>query len=162
MNQGANFIKYNFSNGDNLRVPIQIWRERQSHHLKRWFFLKNRPIHFNCNSTGVIRLVKQTSLSFSSIEINKPLPAPVQVSSKFRSQLYLLPQIWCLTTLKACVRYFLSNFCFFHQMIALQKLWKMLFISSKKLFSFSRYPNICIFSSSFPLFADSKGQMEVE
>ena len=28
---------------------------------------------------------------------------------------------------------------FFHQMIVLQKLWKMLFISSKKLFSFSRY-----------------------
>ena len=33
---------------------------------------------------------------------------------------------------------------FFHQMIALQKLWKMLFISSKKLFSFSRYSNFCI------------------
>ena len=31
------------------------------------------------------------------------------------------------------------KFLFFHQMIALQKLWKMLFISSKKLFSFSRY-----------------------
>ena len=34
--------------------------------------------------------------------------------------------------LKAYVRYFL----FFHQLIALQKLRKMLFISSKKLFSF--------------------------
>ena len=33
---------------------------------------------------------------------------------------------------------------FFHQMIALQKLWKMLFISSKKLFLFSRYSNFCI------------------
>ena len=33
---------------------------------------------------------------------------------------------------------------FFHQMIALQKLWKMLFISTKKLFSFSRY-SICLF-----------------
>ena len=30
------------------------------------------------------------------------------------------------------------KFLFFHQMGALQKLWKMLFISSKKLYSFSR------------------------
>ena len=33
----------------------------------------------------------------------------------------------------------------FHQMIALQKLWKMFFISSKKLFSLSRYSSCCIF-----------------
>ena len=38
----------------------------------------------------------------------------------------------------------------FHQMIALQKLRKMVFISSKKLFSFSRYSNFCMFL--FPLF----------
>ena len=37
-----------------------------------------------------------------------------------------------------------------HQMIALQKLWKMFFIPSKKLFSLSRYSNFCI--SIFPLF----------
>ena len=37
------------------------------------------------------------------------------------------------------------KFLFFHQMIALQKLWKMLFISSKMLFSFSRYSIFCIF-----------------
>ena len=34
---------------------------------------------------------------------------------------------------------------FFYQMIALQKLWKMFFISSKKLFSFLRYSIFCIF-----------------
>ena len=38
----------------------------------------------------------------------------------------------------------------FHQMIALQKLWKKFFISSKKLFSFLRYLNFCIFV--FPSF----------
>ena len=38
----------------------------------------------------------------------------------------------------------------FHQMIALQKLWKIVFISSKKLFSFERYLNFCIFV--FPSF----------
>ena len=38
----------------------------------------------------------------------------------------------------------------FRQMIAIQKIWKMFFISSKKLFSFSRYSNFVILSS--PLF----------
>ena len=40
----------------------------------------------------------------------------------------------------------------FHQMIALQKLWKRFFISSKKLFLFPRYLNFCIsvFPSFFP------------
>ena len=45
---------------------------------------------------------------------------------------------------------------FFHQMIAFQKLWKMLFVSYKKLFSFSRYSKFCIsvlpsFSTCLPL-----------
>ena len=35
-------------------------------------------------------------------------------------------------------------------LIALQKLWKTFFVSSKKLFSFSRYSNFCIFV--FPYF----------
>ena len=38
-----------------------------------------------------------------------------------------------------------------HEMIALQKLWKMLFISSKKFFLFSRYWIFCI--STFPSFS---------
>ena len=35
---------------------------------------------------------------------------------------------------------------FFYQMIAFKKLWKMFFVSSKKLFLFSRYWNFCVFS----------------
>ena len=38
----------------------------------------------------------------------------------------------------------------FHQMIGLRKLGKMFFLSSKKLFLFSRYSNFCIFV--FPSF----------
>ena len=49
--------------------------------------------------------------------------------------------------LKACVFY---QIFIFHQMTALQKQWKTFFISSKKLFSFSRYSNFCI--SFFPSF----------
>ena len=61
---------------------------------------------------------------------------------------------------KACVRYFFIKFLFFHQIIALQKLWKM-FISSKKVFLFSRYSIFCYFFPFLPEFPDSKGQMEV-
>ena len=43
------------------------------------------------------------------------------------------------------------NFYFFHQMIILQNLWKMLFISSEKLFLFWRYSNFCV--SIFPFFS---------
>ena len=48
----------------------------------------------------------------------------------------------------------------FHQMVALQKLWKKFFISSKKLFSFLRYLNFCIFV--FPAFSLSAIALEVD
>ena len=67
---------------------------------------------------------------------------------------------------KACVPYFLWNFYFFikwwKNLWDLQKLWKMFFISSKNLFSFSRYSNFCNFFPSFPHYPDLKGQMKVE
>ena len=76
-NQGSNFLGASFSNKDNARTPIQFRRERQPQHLKRWFFLKNRPVDFHINSTSVLRLVKQSKLSFSRIEINKPHLGPI-------------------------------------------------------------------------------------
>ena len=84
MNQGSNFAGGSFSNRDNAGAPIQYGRESQPQDLKRLFFLKNRPIHFHIHSTSVIRLVRQNQLSFSGIEINKPLPAPVHSVSKIR------------------------------------------------------------------------------
>ena len=51
--------------------------------------------------------------------------------------------------LKLAFAIFYQSFIF-HQMIALQNLWKMLFISSQNLFSFFRYWNFCIFV--FPSF----------
>ena len=55
---------------------------------------------------------------------------------------------WCFS-LKLVSAIFYQIFIV-HQMIALQKLWKKIFISSKKLFSFLRYSNFCIFI--FPYF----------
>ena len=65
------------------------------------------------------------------------------------------------SSLSLCPLFFI-NFLFFHQMMALPKLWKMFFVSSKKLFPFSRYSNFCIFPTSFSVFPDWKGQIDVE
>ena len=48
-------------------------------------------------------------------------------------------------------------FCFY-QITALKKLWKMLFISTRKLFSFSRYSIFCI--SLFPLLSSCLSLLE--
>ena len=73
--QGSNCLGYSLYNGNNARALIQFWR-RQSQHLKRRFFSKNRPIYFHISCTRVIRLVKLNKLSFSSIQI-KPRPTPI-------------------------------------------------------------------------------------
>ena len=54
----------------------------------------------------------------------------------------------CPGIFKACVYYF--HQFFFDQMIALQKLWKMLLILSTKFFSFPRFSIFCI--SILPFF----------
>ena len=59
---------------------------------------------------------------------------------------------------KACAHNFFIKCLFFHQMIAHQKLWKMFFTSSKKLFSFSRYSSFVIFSLPFQTFQIQKGK----
>ena len=60
-------------------------------------------------------------------------------------------------SLKLVSAIFYDFYFFFYEMIALQKLWKMFFISLKKLFSFSWYLNVYNFFPSFPHFLDSKG-----
>ena len=60
---------------DNIRTPIQFRVQRESQHLKKWYFLNNRTINININDTRVTTPVKQNKLRFSNIEINKPLPA---------------------------------------------------------------------------------------
>ena len=81
-NQGSNFLGGSFSNRDNVRPPNPIWKGKSAPASQKIIFLKNRPINFHINSTSVIRLVKQNELSFSSIEINKPLPAQSTVSRR--------------------------------------------------------------------------------
>ena len=69
----------------------------------------------------------------------------------FNSLLFTLSKKWNTGNLKLVSAIF-SQFFIFRQIIALQKLWKVCFISPKKLFSFLRYSDFCIFffSSFFP------------
>ena len=64
----------------------------------------NRPTYFHISNSRVNKLAKWNKFSFSSIEVNKPLPAPVysalQVIDKLKSKLSLLPQTRCLTTFR--------------------------------------------------------------
>ena len=56
--------------------------------VKRLFFLKNRPIHFQSNSTRVIRPVKCNKFSFSNIEINnKPPPTLIYNVTQVRFEM---------------------------------------------------------------------------
>ena len=49
--------------------PIKFRRESQPPHFKRWYFHKNRPIHFHINSTSVIRPVNETSWVFPGLKL---------------------------------------------------------------------------------------------
>ena len=51
---------------------------------------------------------------------------------------------------------FLINFLFLHLMTSLQNLWKIIFISSKKFFLFSRYSSFCNFFLPFHTFQIQK------
>ena len=98
-----------------------------------------------------IAILAQKILLAHLKKTNKPKHHPIFRGDNF------LQKLKNLGLLKACVCYFL----FFHQMLAFQKLCTMLFISAKKLFSFSRYSNFRNYFPSFPHFADSKGHMNV-
>ena len=67
-NQGSNFLGGTFSNRDNVRAPIQLRRESQPQHLKRWLFLKYRPIHFHNSTTSVISRSNETSWVFLALK----------------------------------------------------------------------------------------------
>ena len=81
------------------------------------------------------------------------LQSPTWKKNLLKSQ--FPPEMILLKTCELVSTILLSSFHFLHQMIALQKLWKIFFISLRKLFSFFRYS---IFSPFFPQFSESNGQ----
>ena len=79
-NQGSNFLGDKCSNRDNVRAPINPKIICEPQHLKWWFFLKKRPIHFHINSNNVVRPIKWSQVIFSLNEINKLVPTQSTVS----------------------------------------------------------------------------------
>ena len=89
-NQGCNFLGSSFRNRDNVRGPIQFRREIQPQHLKRCFFLKNRPIHFLTNNTSVVDWSNETSGVFPALKSTSHFLSQstesCQIRFRFRSQ----------------------------------------------------------------------------
>ena len=75
-NQGSSFLGGSFSNRDNVRAPIQLRRESQPQHLVRDDFSSSIDQSI-FTSISPVFLDQSNETSFSSIEINKPLSAPV-------------------------------------------------------------------------------------
>ena len=91
-----------------------------------------------------------------------PPPALTPVSLFARDEIYL---DW--TAVLCLIIFFMLAYCtweslFYGFCLLPTEKWKVLLISSKKLFLFSRYSNFCNFSPFFPLFPRTKGQMKVE
>ena len=85
-------------------IRIFLYSHFDNFHAVDNFSSRTDLSFFHINSTSVIRPFKRNKLSFSSIEVNKPLPASfhkvLQVRFKFHSKFQLLPQIRCLITLR--------------------------------------------------------------
>ena len=103
-NKTFNFAEGSFSYNSSIRVLIQFRRKIQTQHPKGSFFTQEQTHSFSHQQHSVIKTVKQNKLSFSSIEVNKPLPAHFQsvwqITFKLRSQFQLLSQIRCLIALR--------------------------------------------------------------
>ena len=132
---------------------ICIYQERKGHpieesqHCLSSLFL-NKPVYrMNEEIRCITKKGKATNNEWENDDAGF-LWALCSVIEKNISSYSYLP----INLLKTCVRYFFYQICIFHQMIALQKLWKTFFISSEKLFSFSRYSVVSKFvvPSLFP------------
>ena len=118
---------------------------QSNHYLKAWLFGVQESSHnWNCKGSVFPKVGKNP---FEEMEILSWLILTRKTNIIYRSiQTWYSPLMEgvfyiYLMLRHACVRYFL----FFHQMITLQKLSKMLFISSKKPFLFWRYLIFCNF-----------------
>ena len=85
-NQDSNFLEGSFSNRDNLRVPIQFRRESQPSVLREGFSSRTDQSIFTLIATVSWDQSNETSWVDISIDINKPLPAPVSHRSDSSSE----------------------------------------------------------------------------
>ena len=124
-----------------------LWSPLMDVRLVFWFYQFFKKLLNRITLMGIF------SVNYFNYELTYQLIIPMQQVRYHRSHAQNELNV-SIAEFKARVRYF-HQILFFHQTIALPKLWKML-ISSKKLFSFSRYSYLCIsvltfFSTCQPL-----------
>ena len=139
-----------------MHHQLQIWKHRQTCTrqpilgplkngclgqvaILKSTFIKGSGSRCGLSEQGFVFFPKSECIIVNkSSKFSKSLPFWVFWCNSLRCKMFWINFDFEHTYIKACVCYF-HKFLFFHQMIALQKLWKMLFISSKRLFSCSRY-----------------------
>ena len=67
-NERSNFLVGTFSSQDNVRAQIQFRNESQPQHLKRWFFLRNRPSIFTSIAPAFLDKLNETSSVFPALK----------------------------------------------------------------------------------------------
>ena len=127
-----------------------------------WFRFNNQGLALDTGLKFYTSVVKGLKLKVRKFQGLIPTFVEVTGEKLVREGGAIFAPSSILNRVKACVHYFFIKFLFFHQMIGLQKLWKVFLISTKKFFSFSIYSNFCNFSSSFPHLPDLEEQIEVE
>ena len=113
--------------------------------------------HLALKHTG---LIWRSSILAEKIPIIPPLLVNDKLESDFKNKVHYF-NVCFASKCTLLIKLVSTIFYIFNQMIALQKLWKIFFISPKKLF-LSQDSNFCNFFHSFPHFPDSKWQMKVE
>ena len=111
----------------NIRSPNDAWRG----YLKTWDRWNSQSFQWQCQKWGLQCLIWISSCNGLTVGL---WPRAIKLNLSWKMEVSKSASI------KPC-----------HHMIALQKLWKMSFISSKKLILFLRYSFFCIFVfPSFP------------
>ena len=85
MNQDTSFLGSSLNDRDNVRALIQFGKESQPQHLKRLFFIKNRPIHFHINSTSVFSQSNETKWVYPALESTSHFLPQCTVSCRWDS-----------------------------------------------------------------------------
>ena len=118
-----------------VNILWQFWIESDNRSSHKFWILKS--IYQNYTTSTLYHYIWLPSSGIPTWHIHNMAPIIGKLTMLIFHKWHNLTD-WSAKKLKACVCYFLSIFISY-QIIALQRLWKKLFIWSKKFFSFLRY-----------------------
>ena len=108
--------------------------------------LWNRP-SYKASGNILVVFIRKLGLIFKLGQLIRYLVKNISIEKVYRKHAIKTSPI---PRFKACVPYFLRNF-YFSSNDSPSKTMEVVFVSSKKLFSFSKYSNVC--TSIFPSFS---------